>query len=156
MRSAGDLRFGRGLRFRTASGEKIASGPDAILRGMDCNGRRIALKGARAPVSNVLCSAGEVTGNGNIAILMKSGGCIVPEGTFQSEILEVVRRHTKMQSRYTKLYKENGIFKLYVKLDSSPRVPHEDLTKLDGDVRLCPVVDGSSGIDADFPRQPTA
>ena len=77
---AHDVPNSRGLRFRTATGEKLQGGNDAILYGTDCKGRSLALRGCRAPVSAPLLSDGECVAKGNMVIVTSNGGMIVPAG----------------------------------------------------------------------------
>ena len=88
--------------------------------------------------------------------MLKTGGYLVPDGNFQRELLEVVKRHTQgTNSRATRLYKENGVYKLYARLDVSPIVEKIRMDAIGEDARLCPL-DGNAGSDVGFPGQPSA
>ena len=149
LASAADVGTTRNLRFRTASGEKLGGGADCLVTGADDQGRRVSFRGARAPVASILMSAGECCRNGNMAILTGTGGWLIPGGTFQQEMKDLVRKHVQRGSRTTRLFLENGIFKMYLQLDGAPKVPLVNLPA--ADTRLCPLGDAEV---PDFHRQP--
>ena len=55
---AQDSAVNRRLKFATATGERISSGCDCRVEGVDSNGRDVGFRACRAPVANALISVG--------------------------------------------------------------------------------------------------
>ena len=108
----------RSLRFQTATGERLRSGPDCLVQGQSENNATVAFRGCRADVRQPLISVGDVTDQGNMVVFWGSGGFILPgHGDAAKNVEQILTMHAaEHPDAFVPVHKESGVYKFYLRI----------------------------------------
>ena len=150
-----DTGTSRSLRFQTATGERLKSGPDCLVQGRSEGGATVAFRGCRADVRQPLVSVGDVTDQGNMVVFAGSGGFIVPgHSEVARQITDLLHAHAAADaSASVPVHKESGVYKFYLRIPGYNKVARTDMSENAENYKGDGMVEGGA---ADFPRPPLA
>ena len=105
------------VSMKTATAEWVETGGQCSLKASNEHDKKMRYSGCHAPVHKPLVAPGKVTGKGDDVLFSGDGGHIIHR---DSQLHKEMRKaHEKLFRKYgykgtTPLYKENGIYNLYV------------------------------------------
>ena len=120
---------GLGGNYKTASGEIVSDEGAGIIHGIGEDGIPRRVRGRVAGVHKVLVSASQSCRVGNVIVLTKHGGSIIPERDDIAKAVMKLQTAASGKKGITPLYVENGVYNLYLKKGNSVS-PEQDLAPM--------------------------
>ena len=141
--SARDLPSNRNLKFATATGQRLVSGNDCYLEGVDMRGKALGFRGCRASVKGPLLSVGEMATR-NFIGFYGDGGFIIPlDAPPVRRFLKEMKVYCRVATnQWTPVYRERNVYKIRMRVPGSEdgidmSSPSDvDLEPIDGEVDM--------------------